>query len=554
MGPRSLNPVSCDRLQRSTIGAKPGPKATAILSIDLAQNWTNASVQIHPNIKPDGVPNLNYGSLWYDESTQLLYTGYTGTSSSFDVDSRPLPPPESIWTFRPDNLGGGTWNLTISSSASVWNSIKRMNRGYEACGNGSAYVLDGTDTLRGNNTLYSGMIKFDMSSEVFSNISSDTGATSPSGTPSWNGAMQYVPSFGPDGVFVVMGGGSDGLIDFGYVEVYDPASGLWYNQTTTGSKPSPRVEFCTAGAASANDTYEIFVYAGDTGNLGTSSVPCDTVNILSLPAFHWISVAYNPQNPRAGHTCEAVGGSQIAIIGGFDANPTDVNGDYSQVVKSIFSTADPFVQGLAIFDLRTLDFAAEYIAGGGAVYEPNEAITQFYTQVSYSGNLVEGVAQLMKETHFPPSASSNSTTDFPPPTFPNPTADSTPATSSSSAASNSTSTSPSSSSSANSPHTVRAGAIAGGVIGGLLGIALLIALVLWLSRRRRRRMQAQLSRSQARGGAEIDGNARAELQQPFSRLELGYGEAHEKDGIARGELGHGEAHEKDGNAVAELPG
>ena len=500
----------------------------------------NATVVIHSTTKPNEVPNLNYGTLWYAESTGLLYTGYTGTSSSFDVDSNPPPPPESIWTFKPDNLGSGTWNQIISSNASVWNAIVRMNRGYQAYGNGSAYVLGGTAQLLHNVPFYPGMIKFDMSSQVFSNISSETGATSPSGNPGWNGAMQYVPPFGPDGVFVVMGGAdANGLIDLGYVQVYDPASGLWYNQTTTGSKPVSRVEFCTAGAASKNDTYEIFVYGGDTGHLGTASVPCDTVNILSLPAFNWFSVEYNPQNPRAGHTCEAVGGSQIAIVGGFDANPEVVSGIYNDVVESIFSTADPFAQGLAIFDLRTLDFAAEYIAGGAAVYEPNEVITKFYAQGSYVGNLVQGVAQLMKEMHFPPPTSSNSTANFPP------------VTSSNSTASKSTSTSPSSTSPSNSPPTNHAGAIAGGVIGGFLGIAQIIALVLWLFRRRRRRMQAQLSHPLP---PEIDGNARAELQQRGSRLELGCGEAHEKDGNARGELGYGEPHEKDGNARAELPG
>ena len=506
-----MNTVSCDRLQRSTIGAKSGPKADTILSIDLSQNWVNATVVIYSITKPNGVPNLNYGALWYDESTELLYTGYTGTSSSFDVDSHPPPPPESIWTFKPDNLGSGTWNQTISSNASVWNTIVRMSRGYQAYGNGSAYVLGGIAQLRGPVTFYPGMIKFDMSSQVFSNISSETGATSPSGNPGWNGAMQYVPTFGPEGVFIVMGGWDEnGLIDLGYVQVYNPASGLWYNQTTTGSKPASRVEFCTAGAASTNNTYEIFVYGGHTGHLGPPSVPCDTVNILSLPAFNWFSVAYNPQNPRGGHTCEAVGGSQIAIVGGFDANPEGAAGSYIDLVESRFSTADPFTQGLAIFDLRTLDFAAEYIAGGAAVYEPNEVITQFYAQRSYVGNLVQGVAQLMKEMHFPPSTSSNST------------------------ASNTTLTSPSSSSPPNSPHTNHAGAMAGGVIGGFLGTAPIIALMLWLSRRRGRRMQARLS------------------QHPAG--ELGNGEAHEKDGNARAELGYGEAHEKDGNARAELPG
>ncbi len=512
-----MNIVSYDPPQCPIIGAKSQSKANTILSIDLSQNWTNATVVIHSTTKPNGVPNLNHGSLWYDESTGFLYTGYTGTSSSFDVNSNPSPPPQSIWTFKPDNLGSGTWNQTISSSASVWNTTKRTSRGYQAYGKGSAYVLGGTGSLLYGEDLYPGMIKFDMSSQVFSNISSKTGATSPSGNPGYEGAMQYVPPFGPGGVFVVLGGGdNNGLIDFGYVQVYDPASGSWYNQTTTGNRPASRVNFCTAGVASTNGTYEIFVYGGDNGNLGTSSVQLDTVNILRLPAFNWFSVAYNPQNPRSGHTCEAVRGSLIAIVGGIDSNPKQTTGNFNDLVQRTFATPDPFAQGLAIFDLRRLDFSAEYTAGGGTVYEPNAVITQFYTQGSYGGNLVEGVAQLMKETHFPPSTSSNPT------------------------ASNSTSTSPSSSPSTNGPHTNHTGAIAGGIVGGLLGIALIIALVLWLLRRRRRRTQAQLSQNPAwdgavygneRGPLQIDGNARAELQQPDSRVELGYGEAHELDSV-----------------------
>ena len=388
------------------------------------------------------------------------------------------------------------------------------DRGYQAYGNGSAYVLGGYNAFLSGDYIYPGMIKFDMASQVFSNISSETGATSPSGHPGEYGGMQYVPTFGSNGVFLVMGGwDGNNLIDFGYVLVFDPASGSWYNQTTTGNKPFPRYAICTAGAASTSGTYEIFVYAGDSGTPGTSSVPCDTVNILSLPAFNWFSVAYNPQNPRSGHTCEAVGGSQIVIIGGKDANPPVKSGVPS--AESTLSTPDPFAQGLAIFDLRTLEFASEYRAGGAAVYEPNQIITQFYSQGSYSGNLNDGVAQLMKETHFPSAASSNST------------------------ASNSTSTTPSSSSSPSSPknsHSNHAGTIAGGVIGGLLGIALIVALVLWLSRRRRRKLQARLSQSTAGYDAVYgnkrweyngEGNVRAELQQPVQQQELGYGEAHE---------------------------
>ena len=538
--------VSCFRLQRWITGAKSQPTANTILSIDLSQNWTSATVLFHSTSKPNGVPNLNYGSLWYHEPTELIYTGYTGASSSLDPDSNPLPPPESIWTFKPDNLGSGTWNLTIPTNASVWDAIARTVQGYQAYGNGSAYVLGGYNwTTPGEHTILSGMIKFDMSSQTFSNISSETGATSPSGNPASYGRMQYVPYFGSNGIFVVMSGwDSNGNIGFGQVVVFDPASGSWYNQTTTGNEPAPRGNFCTAGIASTNGTYEIFVYAG---GIGRGSVNFDAVNILSLPGFNWISVPYTPQNARSAHTCEAVGGNQIAIIGGFDADPPLLTSNMTsdEVDQREFSTPDPFAQGLGIFDMQTLDFADKYIAGRGMVYEASPNVTYFYTQ-GHSGNLVEGLDQLMKETHFPPPTSSNSTAKSPS------------ATSSTSTANNRTLAYPSSSAS-NNPHTNHASAITGGVIGGFLGIALFIALVLGLSRRRRRKMQSRLSQNPAKevGNGEAhekDGNARAELQQPVSRLELGNGEAHEIYGNAREELGHGEAHEKDGNARVELPG
>ena len=417
-----------------------------------------------------------------------------------------------MWTFQPDNLGSGTWNQIISSSAPVWDTIVRTDRGYQAYGNGSAYVLGGyNSSLTGYNYIYPGMIKFDMATQTFYNISSETGATSPSGHPGEYGGMQYVPTFGSNGVFVLMGGwDGDSLIDFGEVLVFDPASGSWYSQMTTGDKPAPRYSICTAGAASTYGTYEIFVYAGDSGQLGTSSVPLDTVNILSLPAFHWFSAAYNPQNPRSGHTCESVGGSQIVIIGGKDANPPVRSGVPDTEIT--LSTPDPFAQGLAIFDLRTLEFATEYKAGGGEVYEPNQVIKLFYTQGSYSGYLLPGVAQLMKETHFPSTTSSNST------------------------ASNSTLTTPPSSSPSNSPHDNHVGAIIGGIVCGLLAIALKIAFVLRLLRRRRRRLQAQLSQGTAGDGAVYgnrrwthngDRDVRAELQQLLTKHELGYGEAYE---------------------------
>ena len=121
-----------------------------------------------------------------------------------------------------------------------------------------------------------------------------------------------------------------------------------------------------------------FVYAGITGPLGTVAVQYDTINILTLPAFHWLSVPYDPQNPRIKHTCNAVGGSQIVVIGGSDANPKDVSGDFELITESEFESKDPFQQGLAIFDMHQLQFTDGFTAGGPAEYELSDAVKQIY--------------------------------------------------------------------------------------------------------------------------------------------------------------------------------
>lgn len=237
--------------------------ASTLLSIDLSQNWTNATVLIQSNTKPNGAPNLNSPSLWYHESENLIYSGFTGWNSSFG--NEPNIPPLSLWTFQPDGSGSGVWNETIVAESSVWSHLTRPGQPLMTFGSDSAWVLGGITADWGvqddsPENLIPGMVQFDMVSRSFSNSSvqccNATGGI-------YRGALQYVPSFGPEGIHIAMGGqngiwnNGPGLIDFGTVSVFDPAKQEWWNQTTTGSEPSPRVEFCTAGINSTNGTYEM---------------------------------------------------------------------------------------------------------------------------------------------------------------------------------------------------------------------------------------------------------------------------------------------------------
>ena len=114
--------------------------ATTLLSIDLSNNWTNATVTINSNYKPSEVPNLNTGSLWYHEQENLLYAGFAGAPSLFNSAPDPL---QSLWSFKPDGSGSGTWNEVLNPNASVWTGFIRQVFGLQAYGSDSAWCLGG---------------------------------------------------------------------------------------------------------------------------------------------------------------------------------------------------------------------------------------------------------------------------------------------------------------------------------------------------------------------------------------------------------------------------
>ena len=236
--------------------------ANALLSIDLSQNWTNSTVAIMPNVKPTGVPSLNSPSLWYHEQEGILYTGFAGYTSFFG--NSPSLPPQSVWSFKPDGTGSGSWNEVITSDASALSGITQPCQGLTAYGPNSAWYLGGFPGEDGEEWTptmqwIAGMVEFDMASKSFTN--SSAAEYDANGTVI-RGAMHYVPSFGQNGMVLVMGGvtlplNKTGLVSFETLSVFDPAKKEWFNQTTTGNPPSPREQFCVAGINSTNNTYEM---------------------------------------------------------------------------------------------------------------------------------------------------------------------------------------------------------------------------------------------------------------------------------------------------------
>lgn len=141
-------------------------------------------------------------------------------------------------------------------------------------------------------------------------------------------------------------------------------------------KPTCEGKYGNGIAYSSNS----FVYAGFDGlHNGPVSVVFDTISILTLPAFNWIQVPYTPKATRIGHSCNAVGGSQIISIGGADVLiPRGASSIPSNQLAFNAST-DPFTQGLGIFDMTILNWVDRYTADAPD-YERYDLVKTFCSQ------------------------------------------------------------------------------------------------------------------------------------------------------------------------------
>lgn len=222
----------------------------------------NATVVLQSTNKPSGTPQLSYPSLWWDERGSIFYSGATGRTSYFDS---PKPPPSSLWSFKPDGTGSGAWAEVLPAGDDAWVNVIRTAYGYQASAGSTALVLGGVATSKtspetedlSRDTLQPGLLDFDMRTRRFTNLSATDFNVNGTGV---QGQMHFVPSFGPDGLFVIMGGNnaSDHQYGFNQITLYDAASHRWYNQSVTGNVPRGRQEFCVAGVNSTERTYEMY--------------------------------------------------------------------------------------------------------------------------------------------------------------------------------------------------------------------------------------------------------------------------------------------------------
>ncbi|KAK3325731.1 hypothetical protein B0H66DRAFT_529755 [Apodospora peruviana] len=334
-------------------------------SVFLRRAYHSSSIRSIP--KPSGAPCLKNGGIWVDDQNKQLYTGFAGVSSLLGDGAYY---PRGLWSFSPDGTGGGSWRNLNGTADEIFTNQPRPFDGSVASGDGSGFFLGGVlgDDTNIPNPI-TGVLTYNLSSQKITPIL-DSGSSTIERVQ--KGGMLYIPNFGNTGILISAGGeggGGLGLVSgsstklksLEKVQIFNPDDREWYEQKTSGSHPAPRKEFCIAGVASNHQTYEILVYAGWDGNHGSASVPFDDAYVLTLPGFHWIKANYPARHPRAGLTCNSVGGGQVMTVGGIDTKQTGAN--KNDEYTSVFSSPDPFTQGLAIFDLHSLAWKDSYSPG-----------------------------------------------------------------------------------------------------------------------------------------------------------------------------------------------
>jgi hypothetical protein len=238
--------------------------ATSLEAIDMTSDWNNQTVTVQTISKPSGIPDLVKAGLWYDDNRNLLYSGFAGRASYIDNETNtvPTPWPPGVWQFGPDGDNQGPFNTTIASTDALWSSMIRPCSGLISYGAGKGYVLGGAsapDPRDDQVPACGGMIVFDYTSQTIVN---DTISGSQFDGGIHMGGMIYLPNYGAEGIFIVLGGEDQNLnmLPMNVTSIYDPSVNKWYQQDLIGDVPNPRKSLCIAGAASTQGTYEMSVF------------------------------------------------------------------------------------------------------------------------------------------------------------------------------------------------------------------------------------------------------------------------------------------------------
>ena len=209
-------------------------------------------------------PSKGNAGVWANRDGTAFYVW--GGKSPYGIN---LTTP-ALYKFTVDGKGGGSWGIERPQNPNLFAGLLPTEAMALATVNNTMYGIGGvasrwTTPSLGVDQVVPGMIKFNMDTREWTNI---TGTESPVATLT-AGRAQYLPSFGPQGLIMVMGGhapradvaptiGNSRLNDFGTLTFFDPVTLKTYTQTATGDLPVfPRAGFCAAGFQNKQGGHEM---------------------------------------------------------------------------------------------------------------------------------------------------------------------------------------------------------------------------------------------------------------------------------------------------------
>ncbi|TGJ86882.1 hypothetical protein E0Z10_g1893 [Xylaria hypoxylon] len=289
-------------------------------------------------------PNYYDGAMLANDSEFFLYGGLLRNTIvysppdgdevlSYQASDSGLVKPGFRPGFLNDKLPDGvTRYITYGGAANAPSENKAWYfGGYRSPSGGPVYqpsLNNSLNPLNVSNTLIT--LDISQASPKWSNT------TLPNGIPSRaNPSVVWVP-VGEQGILVVLGGVSypyystsaqvslnepqsrkDSPGYMANVDIYDIASGKWYQQTTIGAPPQLAMGCAVVATAQDSSSYNIYYYGGFDG-LNEDQDFNDDVWVLSLPSFMWMKISSgDPEHARAGHQCLTPYPDQMVTIGGF---------------------------------------------------------------------------------------------------------------------------------------------------------------------------------------------------------------------------------------------
>ncbi|KXH68951.1 kelch repeat protein [Colletotrichum salicis] len=179
----------------------------------------------------------------------------------------PLDEPTS-WKFKADGKGRDTWSKETPANPTLFQELRRNEGGTFTSTPDAGFWFGGQSSGWTTSNPYSqplpGILSYNMTTRSWANETND--ACSKYGTLTGGSAI-YIPTFGPNGLIIIMGSATWGLEsdqakplgwqDFSNLTFMDPVTRDCYWQKTTGNAPTPRSNFCSVGVEGNNGTYEI---------------------------------------------------------------------------------------------------------------------------------------------------------------------------------------------------------------------------------------------------------------------------------------------------------